>query len=54
MSLGIHHRLPKRTMSDFSLKVVTVLENPDVNLLFLDLISSFYFIKSEKKSLFDW
>ena len=32
MSLGIHHRLPKHTMSDFLVKVVTVLDNPDVNL----------------------
>ena len=41
MSLGIHHRLPKHTMSDFLVKVVTVLDNPDVNLLLLGLVCSF-------------
>lgn len=50
MSLGIHHRLPKHTISDFLVKVVTVLENPDVNLLLLlGLVCSFYLIESERK-----
>ena len=50
MSLGIHHRLPKHTISDFLVKVVTVLDNPDVNLLLLlGLVCSFYLIESERK-----
>lgn len=46
MSLGI----PKHTISDFLVKVVTVLDNPDVNLLLLlGLVCSFYLIESERK-----